>query len=115
MTKIELQRAINEPAHRAGLYLERGLVEAIIEEAGTEAGSLPLVAHALVETWVRRKGNTLTLEGFRGAGGVAGAISHAAMQRVARMSGNRRTGGYDGCIEPPPVGIWKAPPQLHFA
>ena len=78
MTRIELRRAITEPARRAGLYLERGLVEAIVEEAGTEAGSLPLVAHALVETWVRRKGNTLTLEGFQDAGGVAGAISQTA-------------------------------------
>src|SRR3546814_5082944 len=46
--------------------------------AGDEAGALPLVAHALVETWLRRQGNTLTLEGFREAGGVAGAISQTA-------------------------------------
>ena len=39
---------------------------------------MPLVAHALVETWMRRQGNTLTLDGFRAAGGVAGAISQTA-------------------------------------
>ena len=78
MTKPELRRAISEPARRAGLYVERNLLEAIAEEAGDEAGTLPLVAHALVETWIRRQGNTLTLEGFREAGGVTGAISQTA-------------------------------------
>lgn len=78
MTKSELRRAISEPARRAGLYVERNLIEAIAEEAGDEAGTLPLVAHALVETWLRRQGNTLTLESFREAGGVAGAISQTA-------------------------------------
>lgn len=78
MTTPELRRAISEPARRAGLYLERAVVDAVIDEAGNEAGSLPLIAHALVETWMRRRGNTLTLEGFQAAGGVAGAISQTA-------------------------------------
>ncbi|HET6161408.1 MAG TPA: protein kinase [Dongiaceae bacterium] len=78
MTDAELRRAITEPARRAGLHLERGLVDAVISEAGQEVGALPLVAHALVETWIRRKGSTMTLEGFRAAGGVAGAISQTA-------------------------------------
>ena len=78
MADSELRRAITEPARRAGLYLERNLVDAVIAEAGHDAGSLPLVAHALVETWIRRQGNTLTLDGFRAAGGVAGAISQTA-------------------------------------
>ena len=78
MSGSELRRAITEPARRAGLFLERNLVDAIIDESGGEAGSLPLVAHALVETWNRRQGNALTLEGFRAAGGVAGAISQTA-------------------------------------
>ncbi len=78
MTRPELRRAIKEPARRAGLHLEDGLVETIIDEAGSEAGSLPLIAHALVETWIRRKDHTLTVEGFRDTGGVTGAISQTA-------------------------------------
>ena len=78
MTGSELRRAISEPARRSGLYVERNLIEEITDQAGEEAGSLPLVAHALVETWLRRQGNTLTIEGFRKAGGVAGAISQTA-------------------------------------
>lgn len=78
MTSDELRQAITEPAHEAGYELEKGLVNAIIHEAGSESGSLPLVAHALVETWVRRTDNTLTLAGFLDCGGVAGAISQTA-------------------------------------
>lgn len=78
MSPEELRRAISEPARHAGLYLERNLIDALVEDAGNEAGSLPLVAHALVETWLRRKGATLTLEGYRAAGGVAGAIAQTA-------------------------------------
>lgn len=78
MTSNELRQAIVEPAREAGYALEPGLVSAIIEEAGSESGSLPLVAHALVETWVRRTDNMLTLEGFQDSGGVAGAISQSA-------------------------------------
>ena len=78
MTASELRRAIVEPARSMGLILEPGLVDTILKEAGSEAGSLPLVAHALVETWNRRRGYTLTLEGYRATGGVAGAISQTA-------------------------------------
>lgn len=78
MSAPELRRAITEPARHSGLYLERSLVDTIVEDAAGEAGSLPLVAHALVETWLRRKGATMTLEGYRASGGVAGAIAQSA-------------------------------------
>ncbi len=78
MSSAELRRSITEPARVSGYYLERDLVDAIIDDAGDSSGSLPLVSHALVETWARRKGATLTLEGYRAAGGVAGAIRQTA-------------------------------------
>src|SRR5262249_30360805 len=46
MADSELRRAITEPARRAGLYLERNLVDAVLAEAGRDAGPLPLVADA---------------------------------------------------------------------
>ncbi|MEO1090949.1 MAG: serine/threonine-protein kinase [Pseudomonadota bacterium] len=91
MTAPELRRAVNEPAHRAGLQLERELIDAIIDEAGAEAGSLPLLGHALVETWRRRRGHVLTLDGFRAAGGVAGAISQTAEAMFDRLTDEERT------------------------
>ena len=56
MRTAELRRAIEGPAQRAGLRLEAGLTEAILDEAGDDARGLPLVAHALMETWMRRRG-----------------------------------------------------------
>ena len=78
MRRHELRRSIEGPAQRAGLRLETGLADAFLDEAGDEPGSLPLVAHALMETWIRRRGTVLTSEGFHAAGGVGGAIAQSA-------------------------------------
>ena len=86
MRSDELQRAIEEPARRAGLVLEDGLVERIFDDVGTEPGSLPLLETALLETWDRRNGKTLTLEGYESAGGVHGAVAHLADDVYARLA-----------------------------
>jgi WD40 repeat protein/class 3 adenylate cyclase/predicted Ser/Thr protein kinase/energy-coupling factor transporter ATP-binding protein EcfA2 len=78
MTEDELRRAIEEPAKARGLRLEPGLVDLILSDAAGQPGALPLLSHALVETWARRDGRTLTLAGYRGAGGVRGAIARTA-------------------------------------
>jgi formylglycine-generating enzyme required for sulfatase activity len=43
-----------------------------------EPGALPLLSHALLETWRRREGNILTFSGYTDAGGVQGAIAKTA-------------------------------------
>ena len=43
-----------------------------------EPGALPLLSHALLETWKRREGQIMTLAGYRASGGVQGAIAHTA-------------------------------------
>ncbi len=43
-----------------------------------EPGALPLLSHALLATWERRRGRTLTLEGYRASGGVQSAIAETA-------------------------------------
>jgi WD40 repeat protein/class 3 adenylate cyclase/tRNA A-37 threonylcarbamoyl transferase component Bud32/energy-coupling factor transporter ATP-binding protein EcfA2 len=78
MTEDELRRAIEEPARAKGLRLEPGLVEVVLRELAGEPGALPLLSHALMETWARRDGRTLTLSGYSDAGGVRGAIARTA-------------------------------------
>ena len=78
MTQKEMQRAIEEPARAKGLRGEPGLVELILRDATGEPGALPLLSHALMETWARRDGRTLTLAGYRDAGGVRGAVARTA-------------------------------------
>ena len=43
-----------------------------------EPGALPLLSHALLATWERRRGRTFTLEGYHASGGVRGAIAETA-------------------------------------
>jgi tetratricopeptide (TPR) repeat protein len=78
MSQAELARAILEPAKRGRWQIQAGLVEQILDEVGGEPGALPLLSHALLETWLRRRGRTLTLSGYREAGGVEGAIAKTA-------------------------------------
>ena len=94
MSTAELRQAIEEPAQRGGWVFEPGLVELLLHEVGDAPGALPLLSHALLETWRRRSGRTLTLAGYQAAGGVRGAIARTAettfgqlppeQQRIAR-------------------------------
>jgi class 3 adenylate cyclase/WD40 repeat protein len=74
----EVRLAIEGPAKLGGLRLEHGLAELIVRDVEEEPGALPLLSHALLETWKRRRRRTLTLEGYREAGGVEGAIARTA-------------------------------------
>jgi WD40 repeat protein/tRNA A-37 threonylcarbamoyl transferase component Bud32 len=74
----ELRQAIEGPARVAGLRLQPGLVDAMLADVDGEPGALPLLSHALYESWSRREGQLLTLAGYRAAGGVRGAIAHSA-------------------------------------
>ncbi|MDP9243718.1 MAG: hypothetical protein M3O77_01380, partial [Chloroflexota bacterium] len=78
MDADELRRAIEAPATRNGWNLMPGLSDLMIHDAGEEPGALPLLSHALLETWRRRRGTTLTLQGYAGSGGVRGAIATTA-------------------------------------
>ena len=84
MSTKELRRAIEEPAQRGGWEFEPGLVDVLLNDIGAqgtsepEPGALPLLSHALLATWERRRGRTLTLDGYHASGGVRGAIAETA-------------------------------------
>jgi WD40 repeat protein/class 3 adenylate cyclase len=78
MSEAELRAAIEQPAAVVGLRLEPGLAEMILDDVAGEPGALPLLSHALLETFERRRGRTLTLSGYAESGGVAGAIAQTA-------------------------------------
>ncbi len=78
MNDEELCRAIEEPARRGRWEFEPGLVELLLHDVGHEPGALPLLSHALFETWQRRRGRTMTLSGYTSSGGVRGAIAETA-------------------------------------
>ncbi|MCA9918484.1 MAG: hypothetical protein KC445_11060 [Anaerolineales bacterium] len=84
MSPTELRRAIEQPARQNGLTFEDGLVDLLLRDVGAsgdqppEPGALPLLSHALLETWRRREGHKLTFSGYTDAGGVQGAIAKTA-------------------------------------
>ncbi len=78
MSDAEIRRAIEEPAWRGHWEFEPGLVDLIYHDVGLEPGALPLLSHALLETWQRRHGSIMTLSGYSSAGGVGGAIAETA-------------------------------------
>jgi WD40 repeat protein/DNA-binding SARP family transcriptional activator len=80
MSEEQLRAAIDGPAGQAGLLLEPGLVDLLVREVEGEPGALPLLSHALRQTWERREGRTLTVAGYRATGGVRGAVARSAEQ-----------------------------------
>lgn len=78
MDEADLRAAIEGPAHQAGLLLEPGLVDLLIRDVEGEPGALPLLSHALRQTWERREGRTLTVAGYQASGGIRGAVAQSA-------------------------------------
>jgi len=74
----ELREVVTEPARHAGLTVERALVTKIVADAEGQPGALPLVSHALLETWRQRRSDVLTVAGYEAAGGMSGAIAQTA-------------------------------------
>ena len=85
-----LREAIEEPARRAGLRLEHGLVDLLIRDTEGQPGALPLLSHALVETWQRRDRGLLTVEGYIDSGGLRGAVASSADRLYESLSDAER-------------------------
>jgi DNA-binding SARP family transcriptional activator len=69
MGETQLRAAIEGPAAKAGLRLEPGLVDLLVGDVAGEPGALPLLSHALAETYERRDGSVLTAAAYRVACG----------------------------------------------
>jgi len=78
MNRAELVDAIVGPLVQGNWKIQEGLVKVILDDVGYEPGALPLLSHALLETWKRRRGRTLILSGYVESGGVDGAIRETA-------------------------------------
>ena len=82
----ELRRAIVEPARQAGIEVEDDLVDLLLRDFVPsssvtrvhDAGSLPLLSHALQETHRRARGGALTVAAYHATGGLHGAVERSA-------------------------------------
>ncbi|MFF2805670.1 hypothetical protein ACFVT2_00545 [Streptomyces sp. NPDC058000] len=98
LSSAELREAVTGPAKAVGLELEPGLAELIVREVSADgpggthdAGVLPLLSHALLATWQRRKAGRLTLAGYRAAGGIQGAVAATAERAWSGLDPSART------------------------
>ena len=113
MRREELARAIELPAARAGLVVERALVEDLVADVAGEPGGLPLLSTMLLELWRARDGRVLRVVQYAASGGVRGAVARLAedaygrldeaQRRVARgpLAAARARRGGRACPSPP--------------
>jgi WD40 repeat protein/energy-coupling factor transporter ATP-binding protein EcfA2 len=90
MTTEELRQAISRPAVDAGYRVENALVSRLVADATGRPGVLPLLSHALLETWRRRRGTTLTLAGYESTGGIERAVAQTSERTFAALSARQQ-------------------------
>ncbi|UYQ66251.1 WD40 repeat domain-containing protein [Streptomyces peucetius] len=86
MSRTELREAIVRPAAADGLIVERSLTDRLLDEVEGAPGGLPLMSHALLETWRHRSGRTLTETAYEAAGGLHGAVVRTAEQVYGELT-----------------------------
>ena len=74
----ELEVAALQPATKAGVSFEPGLLSQLIFDVGNQPGSLPLFQYTLTELFDRRSDDTLMADTYQAMGGVSGALSRRA-------------------------------------
>ncbi|WP_157472904.1 hypothetical protein [Frankia sp. EAN1pec] len=89
MSEEDIRRTLEGPAQVAGLRWESGLIEHILaeflERGRSEAGTLPLLSHAMRQTWIHSDRSTLLFADYHESGGVRRAIATTAESCYAGM------------------------------
>jgi basic membrane lipoprotein Med (substrate-binding protein (PBP1-ABC) superfamily) len=90
LTPDQLAVAASGPAERKGVRLEPALMSELIRDVAARPGSLPMFQYVLTEVFDRRVGDLLTLDAYRAAGGVAGAVTRRAEELHASATTEER-------------------------
>ena len=96
LARDQLHEVIVEPARRAGVSVDADLVESLIRDflpAGmvrSSPAALPLLSHALLETWRRSRRARMTLEDYRQAGGLRHAVERSAEEAFGGLQDDER-------------------------
>ncbi|HSG80171.1 MAG TPA: BTAD domain-containing putative transcriptional regulator [Acidimicrobiia bacterium] len=78
MSPAEVEEAIVGPAERVGATVDPRLVAVAVGEVEGHPGALPMLQHALTETFERRTSDRLTREDYEAVGGVTTALANTA-------------------------------------
>ena len=90
LSRQELKRVVEGPAARAGLTVEEGLTDALLDEVEAEPGALPLLSTALLELWTLRDADRLTLSAYQRSGGVRRAVARLAEDAFASLAADEK-------------------------
>lgn len=106
LRREDLRRAIEEPSARAGVYLDRALVQRLLADTAAEPGALPLLQATLLELWDTLEDRTdsaatsryLTLSDYERLGGeggeggttIATGLARRANAAVSQMPATQR-------------------------
>jgi hypothetical protein len=91
MPPSELEHTITAPAKKVGLTFDPpNLVQRILDEAGEDEGTLPLLQYALKETWALREANAMTADSYARSGGVQEAIRITAERAFEALSADEQ-------------------------
>jgi len=86
MSRANLKESVIRPAELMGVTFEPGLADRILDDVGTEPGSLPLLQFALTRLWDGRDGMRLTHQVYIDIGGVQRAVAQRAETIYQRLS-----------------------------
>jgi WD40 repeat protein/energy-coupling factor transporter ATP-binding protein EcfA2 len=86
MSEEEMREAIKKPAVIAGLEIETGLEDVIINDLENTKNSLPLLEFTLTKLWELRSNGKLTHETYDKIGGASGAIGQWANETYNSLS-----------------------------
>ena len=86
MNRDELESVIRRPASLRNVRFEAGLAERILNDAGVEPSTLPLLEFALTELWGRQAERMLTHSAYEHIGQLSGAISQRAEKMIRGLS-----------------------------
>ena len=84
LSAAELREVVVGPARARRIAVEPALVEMVIADAFPQGpgalrqNALPLLSHALLAAWQHRRRGPLSLDDYRGTGGIAGAVQKSA-------------------------------------
>ena len=96
MDDTDLRSAVVEPARKAGVTIEDGLVEVLLADVhrpGSESGAaglLPLLSHALLATWRRGEGVRMTVADYHAVGGIVGGVAQSAEEAFTQLPADRQ-------------------------
>jgi basic membrane lipoprotein Med (substrate-binding protein (PBP1-ABC) superfamily) len=85
-----LESAVLQPASRVGVEVDPALLGELMAEMTDQPGALPLFEYTLTELFNRRADSRLTLDAYRGLGGLRAALSRRAEEIHGCLTNDRQ-------------------------